>query len=104
MNCRPGFHSTGQVARRRDVVLRRSERRQGVPARSHGYQRDTPGPEPCPTRGMAEKVGCSSLRTARAQHRIDGMARTVLIVLFDGVQSLDVTGPMEVFAHAERAA
>lgn len=26
--------------------------------------------------------------------------RTVLIVLFDGVQSLDVTGPLEVFAHA----
>ena len=25
--------------------------------------------------------------------------RTVLIVLFDGVQSLDVTGPLEVFAH-----
>jgi transcriptional regulator GlxA family with amidase domain len=27
-------------------------------------------------------------------------ARTVLIVLFDGVQSLDVTGPLEVFAAA----
>jgi transcriptional regulator GlxA family with amidase domain len=26
--------------------------------------------------------------------------RTVLIVVFDGVQSLDVTGPLEVFAHA----
>jgi transcriptional regulator GlxA family with amidase domain len=26
--------------------------------------------------------------------------RTVLIVLFDGIQSLDVTGPLEVFAHA----
>jgi transcriptional regulator GlxA family with amidase domain len=26
--------------------------------------------------------------------------RTVQIVLFDGVQSLDVTGPLEVFAHA----
>jgi transcriptional regulator GlxA family with amidase domain len=26
--------------------------------------------------------------------------RDVLIVLFDGVQSLDVTGPLEVFAHA----
>jgi transcriptional regulator GlxA family with amidase domain len=26
--------------------------------------------------------------------------RTVLIVLFDGVQSLDVTGPLEAFAHA----
>jgi transcriptional regulator GlxA family with amidase domain len=30
--------------------------------------------------------------------------RTVLIVLFDGVQSLDVTGPLEVFAHAGAAA
>lgn len=29
--------------------------------------------------------------------------RTVLTVLFDGVQSLDVTGPMEVFAGASRA-
>ncbi|MER5307418.1 DJ-1/PfpI family protein [Streptomyces sp. NPDC002773] len=30
--------------------------------------------------------------------------RTVLVVLFDGVQSLDVTGPFEVFAGAARAA
>ncbi|WP_073947882.1 GlxA family transcriptional regulator [Streptomyces kebangsaanensis] len=29
--------------------------------------------------------------------------RTVLVVLFDGVQSLDVTGPLEVFAGAEKA-
>jgi transcriptional regulator GlxA family with amidase domain len=29
--------------------------------------------------------------------------RDVLVVLFDGVQSLDVTGPIEVFAHAEGA-
>ncbi|MDX3665485.1 GlxA family transcriptional regulator [Streptomyces europaeiscabiei] len=28
--------------------------------------------------------------------------RTVLVVLFDGVQSLDVTGPMEVFVGAEQ--
>jgi transcriptional regulator GlxA family with amidase domain len=28
--------------------------------------------------------------------------RTVLVVLFDGVQSLDVTGPLEVFAGAEK--
>ena len=28
--------------------------------------------------------------------------RTVLVVLFDGIQSLDVTGPMEVFAGASR--
>jgi len=28
-------------------------------------------------------------------------ARTVLVVLFDGVQSLDVTGPVEVFAGAD---
>lgn len=30
--------------------------------------------------------------------------RPVLVVLFDGVQSLDVTGPFEVFAGAGRAA
>ncbi|MFI2611505.1 GlxA family transcriptional regulator [Kitasatospora sp. NPDC018619] len=30
-------------------------------------------------------------------------ARSVVIVLFDGVQSLDVTGPLEVFAGADRA-
>ncbi|SCE52180.1 DJ-1/PfpI family protein, partial [Streptomyces sp. Termitarium-T10T-6] len=29
--------------------------------------------------------------------------RTVLVVLFDGVQGLDVTGPMEVFAGASRS-
>ncbi|MFD0022663.1 GlxA family transcriptional regulator [Streptomyces sp. NPDC058382] len=29
--------------------------------------------------------------------------RTVLVVLFDGIQSLDVTGPMEVFAGASRS-
>src|ERR1700734_3405877 len=33
--------------------------------------------------------------------RLTGM-RTVLIVLFDGVQSLDVTGPLEVFNTANR--
>src|SRR5260370_780372 len=33
--------------------------------------------------------------------RLAGM-RTVLIVLFDGVQSLDVTGPLEVFNAANR--
>lgn len=30
------------------------------------------------------------------------MPRTVVIVAFDGAQSLDVTGPLEVFAHAAR--
>jgi len=30
------------------------------------------------------------------------MTRTVVIVTYDGVQSLDVTGPVEVFAHAAR--
>jgi transcriptional regulator GlxA family with amidase domain len=29
--------------------------------------------------------------------------RSVLIIVFDGVQSLDVTGPLEVFAHATTA-
>src|SRR5690606_10659472 len=50
---------------------------------------------------MAGKVGDSSLRPRRAPRRIDRM-RTVLVVLFDDVQSLDVTGPVEVFAGAER--
>ena len=30
-------------------------------------------------------------------------AQRVLVVLFDGVQSLDVTGPVEVFAGADLA-
>lgn len=29
-------------------------------------------------------------------------SRDVLMILFDGVQSLDVTGPLEVFAGANR--
>ncbi|MFF4857457.1 GlxA family transcriptional regulator [Streptomyces rubiginosohelvolus] len=33
----------------------------------------------------------------------DVKQRTVLVVLFDGVQGLDVTGPMEVFAGASRS-
>ncbi|MDH6620706.1 transcriptional regulator GlxA family with amidase domain [Streptomyces sp. SAI-135] len=52
---------------------------------------------------MAGKVGNSSLRPSRPAPRIGDMAqRTVLLVLFDGVQSLDVTGPLEVFAGAEQ--
>lgn len=52
---------------------------------------------------MAEKVGNSSLPPSSAPPRIEGMApRTVLFVLFDGMQSLDVTGPLEVFAGAEQ--
>src|SRR4051794_8382459 len=52
---------------------------------------------------MAEKVGNSSLRPSSAPPRIGDMAqRTVLFVLFDGMQSLDVTGPLEVFAGAEQ--
>ncbi|MFF6994654.1 GlxA family transcriptional regulator [Streptomyces sp. NPDC008313] len=49
---------------------------------------------------MAGKEGCSSLRTAAVPRRID-VTRTVLVVLFDDVQSLDVTGPVEVFNGAE---
>jgi transcriptional regulator GlxA family with amidase domain len=48
---------------------------------------------------MAGLVGFSSLLPRRAPARL-GRVRTVLIVLFDGVQSLDVTGPLEVFAAA----
>jgi transcriptional regulator GlxA family with amidase domain len=48
---------------------------------------------------MAGLVGFSSLLTGAAAARL-GCVRTVLIVLFHGVQSLDVTGPLEVFAAA----
>lgn len=52
---------------------------------------------------MAGKVGSLSLRPSRRSQRIDRMApHTVLAVLFDGVQSLDLTGPVEVFAGAEK--
>jgi transcriptional regulator GlxA family with amidase domain len=52
---------------------------------------------------MAEKVGNSSLPPSPVPPRIENMAqRTVLFVLFDGMQSLDVTGPLEVFAGAEQ--
>ncbi len=43
------------------------------------------------------------MRLSRRPQRIDRMAqRTVLVLLFDDVQSLDVTGPLEVFAGAEQ--
>src|SRR5690349_8238204 len=48
---------------------------------------------------MAQKVGFSSLLPWRDAARLSGM-RTVLMVLFDQVQSLDVTGPLEVFTGA----
>jgi transcriptional regulator GlxA family with amidase domain len=48
---------------------------------------------------MAGKVGYSSLLSRRGATRL-GCVRTVLIVVFDGVQSLDLTGPLEAFEHA----
>lgn len=52
---------------------------------------------------MAGKVGYSSLRPFRRPPTIECMTqRTVLVLLFDDVQSLDVTGPLEVFAGAEK--
>lgn len=51
---------------------------------------------------MAEKLGKASLRPSPDPRTIEVMAqRTVLLTVFDGLQSLDVTGPMEVFAGAE---
>jgi transcriptional regulator GlxA family with amidase domain len=47
---------------------------------------------------MAGKVGYSSLLPSHHARETGGM-RSLLVVLFDGVQSLDVTGPLEVF-HA----
>jgi transcriptional regulator GlxA family with amidase domain len=56
---------------------------------------------------MAEKVGNQSLRTDRLSGMIVAMAqapasRNVVIVVYPGVQSLDVTGPLEVFDGARR--
>lgn len=54
---------------------------------------------------MAGKVGSSSLLPYVPGSTMERMAaRTVLFVLFDDVQTLDLTGPLEVFAGAERAA
>jgi transcriptional regulator GlxA family with amidase domain len=54
---------------------------------------------------MAEKVGNLSLRTGWARGSMASvLSRDVLIVLFDQVQSLDVTGPLEVFAGANSVA
>jgi len=47
---------------------------------------------------MAGKVDYSSLLPSRGPGKLF-IVRSVLIVLFDGVQSLDVTGPLEVFAN-----
>jgi transcriptional regulator GlxA family with amidase domain len=55
---------------------------------------------------MAENVGNLSLRTCARSVMIDRMPRShaaprnVVIVVFGQVQSLDVTGPLEVFAGA----
>ncbi len=50
---------------------------------------------------MAGKEGNSSLRPWRHRSKNEVMPpRTVLVLLFDDVQSLDVTGPVEVFAGA----
>jgi transcriptional regulator GlxA family with amidase domain len=52
---------------------------------------------------MAEKVGYSSLPPSPNLATMATMQpHTVLFVLYDGVQSLDVSGPLEVFAGAAR--
>jgi transcriptional regulator GlxA family with amidase domain len=48
---------------------------------------------------MAEKVGYSSLQSSRRRARLTGM-RDVVMTAFDGVQSLDLVGPLEVFVGA----
>lgn len=53
----------------------------------------------CVARRMSGKVAYSSLLPHRRRVTIRGV-HTVLIVLFDDVQSLDVTGPLDVFAAA----
>jgi transcriptional regulator GlxA family with amidase domain len=52
---------------------------------------------------VAEIVGIWSLRSCLGSATIRGVgARTVVILGFEGVQSLDVTGPLEAFETAER--
>lgn len=58
-------------------------------------------PHRLPDPRMAERVGYPSLPPCAAPDRMEGMEqRDVLVVLFDGVQALDVTGPIEVFHGA----
>ena len=58
-------------------------------------------PPPSPGAGDGRKGGVFVIAAmSRSAGRLGDMPRTVLIVLFDGVQSLDVTGPLEVFANA----
>ena len=57
-----------------------------------------PSLRPCavnPTMGCMDGTGRSGSSSGRRTH-------TVLVVLFDGVQSLDVTGPLEVFSGVSR--
>jgi transcriptional regulator GlxA family with amidase domain len=53
---------------------------------------------------MAGIEGSGALRTRAATLRMDGMAaeRRVVVLAYDGAQSLDVTGPVEVFDVASR--
>src|SRR3954469_24855502 len=54
---------------------------------------------------MAGSVGYPSLRTRPRCRTLAAMpTRQVVVVAFPGVQSLDVTGPVEVFHGAGRAA
>ena len=98
---------------------RLTRRRPSAPARTppaHPQQDDhqTPVDHPrstgvsaAPTEAASPrgtKGGVASLRTYGGPARIGRMAaQRVLVALFDGVQSLDVTGPVEVFAGAEQA-
>src|SRR5947209_7948182 len=62
-------------------------------------------PPPVTLTGMSENVGKLSLRTERRSAMIRAMdahssQRNVVVVAYEGVQSLDVTGPLEVFTGA----
>ncbi|MDT7660470.1 MAG: hypothetical protein QOD04_26 [Pseudonocardiales bacterium] len=60
-------------------------------------------PWPADHGGVAGKVGYAALLSPAGAGRVILMrTRTVLFVLFPDVQSLDVTGPLEVFVGAER--
>src|ERR1700677_2234001 len=53
---------------------------------------------PAPDGGKGGLFVIAAMRCARET----GGMRSLLVVLFDGVQSLDVTGPLEVFSAANR--
>src|SRR4029077_19879868 len=105
-------YSPGEVNRSRAAPRRRGRR---PPDRLSGDGRiRSPGDGRIRSPAMAGSVGYWSLRTSAGWRMIATMRgvrqqgsaakarRLVVMVAYDGVQSLDVTGPLEVFAGAQR--